>query len=314
MTEISSEKQNEKQTEIQENLLMWIIRYVLIPLVLAWIAGFFALEVVDRTAKYQPNDDTSSEIFATTTATVATAQSTPSLVPTATAVPTQTKEADSGEANKPPITPDSPLTEPSLVCPQAPFGWQLYTVQPGNTLFSLARRTGTTVETIRQVNCLYGQLLAYSQIWLPDVYIGKPEPTVETTPVVEPSETITPTVTVTEPTPLPDIVNDTTDWPAFALSCNKLCMLTINFAVANVGSANTGPFIIQIQSDSGAMLEQTVAGLESGAVQTFSLSSQQMSSCTQQGCEICIEVDAYNEVAEESEANNLYCETVEGRG
>ncbi len=304
MTEVSREKQNEEQIEVQENLLMWIIRYVLIPIVLASIAGFFALEVVDRTAQYEPNDDPFAGVFATLTAAAATVQPTPSLVPTATAVPTQTEESDSGETSsaKQPITPDPPLVESPPVCPQVPYGWHLYTVQPGNTLFSLARETGSTVETIRQVNCLYGELLAYSQIWLPDLFIGRPDPTVETTPVVEPIETITVTVTVTEPTPLPDIVNGSPDWPTFA--------------VANIGSANTGPFGIQIQftASSGAGIEQTVADLAPGVVQSFSLTTQQLSSCIQLECEICITVDAYNVVPEENEANNRYCETLEGRG
>jgi len=224
-----SEKQNNKQNELQENFLMWIIRYVMIPIALAGLAGFFAIAVVDRSFQHengQSDDPAFAKIFSTMTAAAATAQPTPSLAPTltVTAVSTQTTESpaeESNTANKPAITSVPPQPGSPAVCPQVPSGWQLYwqlyTVQPGDTLFSLARETGTTVETIRQVNCMYGELLAYSQIWLPDVFVAKPEPTATNTPTEEPTvlrptttATMTATATATEPTPtpLPDVIND----------------------------------------------------------------------------------------------------------
>jgi LysM repeat protein len=217
--EHQSEKQNNKQNELQENFLMWIIRYVMIPIALAGLAGFFAIAVVDRSFQHengQSDDPAFAKIFSTMTAAAATAQPTPSLAPTltVTAVSTQTTEPpaeESNTANKPPITSVPPQPGSPAVCPQVPSGWQLYTVQPGNTLFSLARETGTTVETIRQVNCLYGELLAYSQIWLPNVFVAKPEPTATNTPTEEPTVLRpTTTATATEPTltPLPDVIND----------------------------------------------------------------------------------------------------------
>jgi LysM repeat protein len=49
-----------------------------------------------------------------------------------------------------------------------PSGWIVYTVLPGDTLFSLARNTGTSVEAIQQANCLSDTLIiAYNEIHLP---------------------------------------------------------------------------------------------------------------------------------------------------
>lgn len=77
--------------------------------------------------------------------------------------------------------------------PAPPFGWVTYLVQPGDTLFSLAQVTGTTVNMIRQVNCLEEILRVGTLIWLP----ARPA-------------TLTPTTTPTptnSPAPgLPDLV------------------------------------------------------------------------------------------------------------
>jgi len=37
---------------------------------------------------------------------------------------------------------------------ERPFGWEVYEVQPGNTLFSIARAVGSTVAELRDANCL----------------------------------------------------------------------------------------------------------------------------------------------------------------
>jgi LysM repeat protein len=208
------------EDENQEHLLKWIIRYVMIPVSLAVITGLFALEVINREidSRRPPEEDIAGSIFATMTAVAPTAQPIPSRTPTT--APTATQEANLEETGEPVAEAPQgnvPSSGQTAVCGQVPTGWQLYTVQPGDTLFSLARETGTTVDTIRQVNCLYGELLAYSQIWLPDVFVARPEPTATNTPTEEPTvlrptstATTTATATATEPTPtpLPDVIND----------------------------------------------------------------------------------------------------------
>jgi len=311
--------ESEKQSEPQEDLLKWAIRYVMIPVTVAALAGVFALAVVDRQFELQnrpPDEDTINMIFATMTAAAATAQSQSDGEPsaTATAVPTQTEEATQVGTETSQTVPNPPTPVPS-VCPQVPFGWQLYTVQPGNTLFSLARDTGTTVATIRQVNCLYGELLAYSQIWLPDVFIGRPDPTVEITRIVEPIVTLTPTITVTEPVPLADIAIETGDGGFFFVGCAEECTPSISFTITNNGAAPAKAFNVHLdfRSDPFAGFDLPVAGLESSGFQTLTLTRQEMSACYNQGCQICITVDSFNEVVEESEVNNEFCRTVAGQ-
>jgi len=85
-----------------------------------------------------------STLTATNTATV-----TPLPSPTRTPRPTET----SGIIP----TPTGTLTPAALPvisgCP-APEGWTVYTVHPGNTLFSIARAVGSTVRELRDANCL----------------------------------------------------------------------------------------------------------------------------------------------------------------
>ncbi len=305
-------------SENQENIFMWAIRYVLIPVTLAVMAGYFALAVVDRQFELQnghQNGEAIDAVFATMTA-VASQESvtTPTPASTPTIQPTPTQEASVDETGEPvaavPVHTVPPIISPP--CGQVPVGWSLYTVQPGNTLFSLARETGTTVGTIRQANCLYGQLIAFSQIWLPQLPLEQPEPATE-----EPPITITPTSTVTEPVALPDLINDTRDWPTLRQTCGvAACMTTITFAVGNNGAATAESFDIALQFDSepAVTLNQFVTNLEPDAGEVFSLTSLELNSCYLQGCTVCITVDSGSSVAEEDEGNNQYCTTFQEQG
>lgn len=291
---------------------MWVIRYVMIPIVLAGIAGFFAIAVVDRSFQHeqgQSNDPAFTEIFGTMTAAAINAQPTPSLAATqtATAVPSQTPDPSTGEtntANKPFNTsvPTQPVVP--VLCPAPPAGWQLYTVQPGNTLFSLARETGTTVEAIRQVNCLYGELLAYSQIWLPNTFIARPEPPI----------TITPTINVTEEAALPDLVNSTIDFPYVIELCDGECSTAVNLAVTNMGTAASGSFDVLVRLDP-AQLVVVVGRMDSlapGETAALTLHSPLGESCYDPDCSVCITVDSRDAISEASEVNNQYCTTFSG--
>jgi len=60
-----------------------------------------------------------------------------------------------------PATPSPvPLTPPPCV---APSDWLTHVVQPGNTLYSLAERYSTDVETLKRVNCLEGDTIYIDQ-------------------------------------------------------------------------------------------------------------------------------------------------------
>ncbi len=314
--------------ENQESIVKWIIRYVLMPFTLAIVGGWIALKVVNLEidSRSTPKEDVAASIFATMTAVAPNNQVPPTqpattMPPSATTEPTPTQEADAGGSGNPPASKPEPYQSP-IVCGNVPFGWQLYTVQSGNTLFSLARNSGTTIEAIRQVNCLYGQLLAYQQIWLPTVYNEEPDPIVEVTRIVEPVVTITPTITVTEPVALPDLINDTTNLPTISVNCSTTltaavppsCVTTVNLTVGNVGSAAANSFNIQVWLDpaQSVVLNQSVDFLGSGETAAFLLNSPSGGSCYDSDCTVCITVDSRGSVAEENEDNNLFCTTFPG--
>jgi serine/threonine protein kinase len=81
--------------------------------------------------------------------------------------------------------PLKPSATPTPMCEQ-PETWVVYTVQEGEVLFNLALETGSTVDEVKQINCLASNILSIGQeIWLP---------------ILPPSPTPTPTLTST---PLP---------------------------------------------------------------------------------------------------------------
>lgn len=80
-----------------------------------------------------------------------------------------------------------------------PATWRIYYVQPGDTLFRLAVNYGTTIEMIRQANCLMGYSIYVGQaLYLPPTRVIWPT----LTPTATGTSTPTPTLTVT-PTPTP---------------------------------------------------------------------------------------------------------------
>lgn len=101
-----------------------------------------------------------------------------------------------------------------------PRGWVQFTVQRGDTLYSLARRHRTTVYAIMNANCLQSTtILAGQQLWLPwipptwtptstptSTATTTPTPSVTSTSTVTPTSTLTPTPTSTggvSPLPTP---------------------------------------------------------------------------------------------------------------
>jgi LysM repeat protein len=99
-----------------------------------------------------------------------------------------------------------------LPCSTTPLDWVPYVVHPGDTLYSLARSRGTTVEAVQVANCLssyalsVGEVLYVPPLYLTPVIIQSPLPTA--TSVVDPagSPMATPTSalpTATSTSPLP---------------------------------------------------------------------------------------------------------------
>lgn len=304
----------------QENIFKWLVRYVLIPVSLAVITGLFALEVIDREIASRPpiGEDPVGAIFATMTAVAGQAQPEETAIPepssTLTLSPTPTEEASVDET--PVVETDSASKinpGDTAVCGVVPAGWRLYTVKPGNTLFSLARESGTSIAAIRQANCLYGQLLAYSQIWLPPFSLD------DVVTLTKEPVTITPTVTVTEPVALPDLINDTLEWPRVDEYCSgssEECVTTVALAVSNTGAAGAGPFTVLVKFDpeQSVMRTQSFEGLAAGERVEFSVSGPVGNSCYDPICTVCLTVDSDDGVIEESEVNNSYCATFFGKG
>jgi len=79
--------------------------------------------------------------------------------------------------------------------------WPLYTVRPGDTLFSLARASGSSVEALMAANCLQDvQIYPGQGLYLPRLPYVPPTPTA--TPSTSPTPTDTPSMTST-PTDFP---------------------------------------------------------------------------------------------------------------
>lgn len=123
------------------------------------------------------------------------------LIPTQPPAPTETLTTEP-TAEQPPTetavnVTDTPLaTQPPPCGP--PAGWVPYTVQPNNTLYSLAKWTNTTVGQIQQANCMNDTLIYVGQpLYLP--FIPLPTPTA----VIPPSLTPSPSATVVRPTAPP---------------------------------------------------------------------------------------------------------------
>ena len=96
-----------------------------------------------------------------------------SLAPTATFYPTAKPETPPAASATPPSTP-TPRSALIKECAR-PDGWLAYSVEPGDTLYSLAWRAQTTVHVLRQNNCLGNdQLVRGEVIYLPPGAVSKP--------------------------------------------------------------------------------------------------------------------------------------------
>jgi LysM repeat protein len=130
------------------------------------------------------------------------------------------------------LYPDTQLYVPYLA-PTAtkipcgpPFGWVIYIVQPGDTLYSIAQAFGTTVTALQQANCLGSSTLirAGQRLYVPYRATSTPPPpptdlptntpTLIWTPTWPPSFTFTPTLlpsatATATPTLTPVVITET---------------------------------------------------------------------------------------------------------
>lgn len=141
---------------------------------------------------------------------------------TPTPLPTATPAIESPVPTIPPtiaVASSTPVTPPPCIPPD---DWGIHIVQPGNTLYSLARRYGTDVDTLMQVNCLNTHTIFINQrLYVPGLaasltmttpqatFTGFPVPTstrqpgASATPVVEMPANATPIATpILSPTPI----------------------------------------------------------------------------------------------------------------
>jgi LysM repeat protein len=107
-----------------------------------------------------------------TPAATATSEPTGTAAPTETAPPTSTATVTSA-ATATAVEPTEPVptqagmtampSEPAPAC-QVRTDWPIYVVQPGNTLWSVARAVGSTVDSLAQANCLASTFLYSGQL------------------------------------------------------------------------------------------------------------------------------------------------------
>jgi LysM repeat protein len=135
--------------------------------------------------------------------------SSPTATAAATGTPTETAVATPTAMATPTRQPPAPLV-PCRV--QPPSNWTQYRVQRGDTLFGLARQTGTTVATISQVNCLVtDSIYADTSLYLPARPTAIATMTITLTATPTPTATSTATATRTPtPTPTPTVTSTAT--------------------------------------------------------------------------------------------------------
>lgn len=168
------------------------------------------------------SDNSLTEVLGLTQPT-ASPTATPTVMPSPTPTPTQ------------PLTPT--LTPTAVTPPPCvpPDDWTIHLVEEGNTLYSLGRRYGTDVYTLKLVNCLNTDTIFIGQ----RLYVPGPPPTAVVTPeeiVAQqtPIPTLPVTATVSTPrpaasgTPISGAVGDIGDQPHPAPTATPTAAFKVN--------------------------------------------------------------------------------------
>lgn len=129
------------------------------------------------------------------------------LIPTSTSGELFTATPTSGITPTDIFTPTDTIMDPPIwiVCIKR-FFWSIYYVQLGDTLFSLASVTGSTVKELMSANCLtHDQIYTGQLLYVPRLPIKTltPNYTPTDTPTPTPTDTPTSTPTDTSITPIP---------------------------------------------------------------------------------------------------------------
>ncbi len=107
-----------------------------------------------------------------------TATATRTVTMTATARPTATATATPSRTLEASVTSTQPAATPTPAC-GPPANWIQVQVLPGETLFRLAVRYGTTVAQLQRANCLGSSTVVRTGqwLWVPPVMVVSPTPT-----------------------------------------------------------------------------------------------------------------------------------------
>jgi hypothetical protein len=117
---------------------------------------------------------------------------------------------------------------------------------------------------------------------------------------------------------LPDLTVRDIDLGSLKVDCPTgagSCITQVDFTVANVGTADAGPFRVLSAFDpaQGTAVDTNVAGgLAAGAAQTLTATTTPGGNCFDPDCTICVTVDHTGSVPESDEGNNMLCATRQG--
>ncbi len=240
-----------------------------------------------------------------------------------------------------PAPTDTPTLTPTFTPTPTPcrprFDWPVYIAQAGDTLSSIARATGTSVEQLILANCLVSDRIYVGQL----LYVPRLPPTPTFTPTATHTPTYTPTATPTftptstatptptptptntsthtptptwTPTGLPDLIVQDIDMGTLTVVCPGgagTCVTRVSFTVANLGAGDAGAFNIRAVLDpaQSVIVNTPVAGLAARQSQTFSITTPPGGNCYDPDCTVCVIVDSDKTVIESDEGNNALCET-----
>ncbi len=111
----------------------------------------------------------------------------PSASPSPSMTSTPVEQASPTETQT--IIPTDTPTDTPVICrpPNGHHGWVVYTVQAGDTLFSLAVSTNTNVEEIQKANCITGTIIYNGQpLYLPFIPVYVPPASTVVPPTAPP--------------------------------------------------------------------------------------------------------------------------------
>lgn len=156
---------------------------------------------------------------------------------------------------------DTPVSSPVWICIKK-FYWSGYTVQAGDTLFSLATATGSTVKELRQANCLPDDLIYSGQLlYLPRPLIKVFTPTSSATATATATETPTPTSTDTATSTATDTPTPTPTHTQTATPTNTPTYTDTPTATSTYTRTPTPTNTLYIPLTSGPILTTTVGAV-----------------------------------------------------